>query len=67
MTTKQASDTFRRVYKTLVENADDRLHIDSLQPQLYALAEYIIHNIGEYYGYKYIEKLCIEEIEKFYT
>ena len=27
MTTKQASDTFRKVYKTLVENADDRLHI----------------------------------------
>lgn len=69
MTTKQASDTFRKVYKILLENngSGSKLHTGSLQSQLYALSDCIIHNIGEYYGYKYIGKLCSEEIEKFYT
>ena len=63
MTTKQASDTFRKVYKTLIEHADDKVHIGSLQSQLYALADCIIHNIGEYCGYRYIGKLCMEELK----
>ena len=66
MTTKQASDTFRKVYKHLLENADKHL-LENADKHIYALADCIIHNIGEYCGYKYIGKLCIEEIEKFYT
>lgn len=61
MTTKRASMLFRNLYKTLFDNLDRGQSVEEEQYLLEHIKMYLIHNLGEYCGTRYIQKMEQDE------
>ena len=61
MTTKHASTLFRNLYKTLFDNLDRGLPVEKEQYLLEHIKMFIIHNLGDYCGARYIQKMEQDE------
>ena len=65
MTTKRASILFRNLYKILFDNFDCGLPVEKEQYLLEHIKMYIIHNLGDYAGRRYIQKMEQDETLRF--
>lgn len=61
MTTKRASILFRGLYKTLFDNLDRGQSVEEEQYLLEHIKMYLTHNLGEYSGTRYIQKMEQDE------
>ena len=65
MTTKRASILFRNLYKTMFDHLDCGLPVEKEQYLLEHIKMYIIHNLGDYCGTRYIQKMEQDETLRF--